>query len=77
VFTAGIGENQPRVRELVTERLVWLGVELDRRANDRNAFKISTAASRIAVYVIPTDEEMVIAEECLAVLNSRDMPPQS
>ncbi|KQY12153.1 acetate kinase [Rhizobium sp. Root73] len=77
VFTAGIGENQPRVRELVTERLVWLGVELDRRANDMNAFKISTAASRIAVYVIPTDEEMVIAEECLAVLNSRDLPPQS
>lgn len=77
VFTAGIGENQPRVRELVSERLLWLGVELDRRANDMNAFKISTATSRIAVYVISTDEEMVIAEECLAVLSSRDFPPHS
>lgn len=77
VFTAGIGENQPRVRELVTERLLWLGVELDRRANDMNAFRISTSASRVAVYVIPTDEEMVIAEECLAVFNSRNLPPQS
>ncbi|CAN7712118.1 acetate/propionate family kinase [Rhizobium sp. LjRoot98] len=77
VFTAGIGENQPRVRELVSERLLWLGVELDRRANDMNAFKISTATSRIAVYVISTDEEMVIAEECLAVISSRDFPPHS
>ena len=77
MFTAGIGENQPRVREPVTERPLSLGAELDRQANDMNAFQISSPVSRVAVYVIPTDEETVIAEECLAVLNSRDLPPQS
>lgn len=68
VFTAGIGENQPAVRKSITERLLWLGVELDPAANESNALKISAPASRIAVYVIATDEEQMIAEECLAVL---------
>ncbi|MEN3147225.1 acetate/propionate family kinase [Neorhizobium sp. IRAMC:178] len=71
VFTAGIGENQPEVRTRVADRLLWLGVELDAAANDSNALKISTPASRVAVYVIPTDEERMIAEECLAVLNAQ------
>ncbi|CAN7174498.1 acetate/propionate family kinase [Neorhizobium sp. LjRoot104] len=71
VFTAGIGENQPLIRERIAERLLWLGVELDAAANDSNALKISTPASRVAVYVIPTDEERMIAEECLAVLNAQ------
>lgn len=71
VFTAGIGENQPAVRKHVADRLLWLGVELDAAANDSNALKISTPASRVAVYVIPTDEERMIAEECLAVLNAQ------
>nr|WP_250809466.1 acetate/propionate family kinase [Neorhizobium tomejilense] len=71
VFTAGIGENQPEVRKHIADRLRWLGVELDTAANDSNALKISTPAARVAVYVIPTDEERMIAEECLAVLNSQ------
>ncbi|MDQ0132883.1 acetate kinase [Neorhizobium galegae] len=71
VFTAGIGENQPEVRTRVADRLLWLGIELDAAANDSNALKISTPASRVAVYVIPTDEERMIAEECLAVLNAQ------
>ncbi|CDN52712.1 Acetate kinase [Neorhizobium galegae bv. officinalis bv. officinalis str. HAMBI 1141] len=71
VFTAGIGENQPEVRKRIAERLLWLGVELDTAANHSNALKISTPAARVAVYVIPTDEERMIAEECLAVLNSQ------
>lgn len=70
VFTAGIGENQPKIREYVAERLRWLGIELDARANDNNAQKISTSTSRVAVYVIPTNEEQIITEECLQVLNS-------
>jgi len=74
VFTAGIGENQPLVRERIAERLLWLGVELDAAANDRNALRISSDASRIAVHVIPTDEEQMIAEECLSVLQAKDRP---
>ncbi|MCC2610358.1 acetate/propionate family kinase [Neorhizobium petrolearium] len=72
VFTAGIGENQPKIRKRVAERLRWLGVELDDDTNARNAVKISTSASRIAVYVIPTDEEQMIVEECLAILESME-----
>lgn len=69
VFTAGIGENQPLIRQEICDRLAWLGVELDPTANAGNAATISTASSRIAVFVIPTDEEQVIADETLAVLN--------
>ncbi|MGV2130818.1 acetate/propionate family kinase [Agrobacterium vitis] len=74
VFTAGIGENQPQIRKSVTEQLLWLGVELDATANEKSALTISTAASRIAVHVIPTDEEQMIAEECLSVLHAKDQP---
>ncbi|WP_108659174.1 acetate/propionate family kinase [Acuticoccus kandeliae] len=68
VFTAGIGENQPAVREAVIARLGFLGATLDAAANARNAETISTAGSRVAVHVIETDEETVIAEEAVAVL---------
>ena len=61
VFTAGIGENSAKVRSLICDRLAWLGVALDTEANDRNATRISTAASGIQVLVLPTDEESVIA----------------
>ncbi|MCQ1573294.1 acetate/propionate family kinase [Neorhizobium galegae] len=77
VFTAGIGENQPQIRKSVTEQLLWLGVELDATANEKSALTISTAASRIAVHVIPTDEEQMIAEECLSVLHAKDHPAAS
>ncbi len=68
VFTAGIGENQPRIRAAVCDRLAWLGLALDPSANEANAPRISTPASRIAALVIRTDEERVVAEEALAVL---------
>ncbi|MEQ1941916.1 acetate/propionate family kinase [Mesorhizobium sp. VNQ89] len=68
VFTAGIGENQPRVRAGVCERLGWLGVELDAPANAANAPIISSPKSRVSVFVIPTDEEQVIADETLSVI---------
>jgi acetate kinase len=67
VFTAGIGENQPRVRAGVCGRLGWLGVELDTEANDANAAVISSRASGAPVFVIPTDEEQVIADETVSV----------
>lgn len=69
VFTAGIGEHQPLIRAGVSERLSWLGLELDAVANGANAETISTGSSRIAAYVIPTDEEQVIADEAFSVLH--------
>lgn len=68
VFTAGIGENAPEIRERVCERLGWLGVDLDGEANRRGAAVISTPESRVEVRVIATDEEAMIAEHV------RDLP---
>jgi acetate kinase len=65
VFTAGIGENSPAVRGLICQRLAWLGVELDPKANAAGAATISAAASRVTVRVIPTDEERMIAMHTL------------
>lgn len=62
VFTAGIGENSALVRERVCLGAAWLGVELDEAANLAGDGQISTAASSVAAWVIPTDEEAVIAE---------------
>jgi acetate kinase len=72
VFTAGIGENQPEIRAAVCLRLMWLGIELDPAANFANATVISSRASRLAAFVIPTDEEQVIADEALAVLRGKN-----
>ncbi|CAN7680926.1 acetate/propionate family kinase [Rhizobium sp. LjRoot30] len=68
VFTAGVGENQPAVRAGICERLGWLGLDLDPVANAANAMLISTAESRTAAFVIPTNEEQVIAEETVSLL---------
>ena len=61
VFTAGIGENSRSLRERVCRDAAWLGVELDASANEHNGPRISTAASRVGAWVIPTDEELMIA----------------
>jgi acetate kinase len=71
VFTAGIGENQPEIREAICARLGWLGVALDTGANAKNSYSIGSAKSRIHVLVIPTDEQQVIAEETLALVGKR------
>jgi acetate kinase len=68
VFTAGIGENSSAIRTRVAEKLAWLGVVLDPAENAKNSLKISQAGSRIPVYVVPTDEERMIAEHTLSVL---------
>jgi len=68
VFTAGIGENSPRVRHDVCERLAWLGIAIDDTANASGAPRISQAGSSPAVYVIPTDEERMIALHTLGCL---------
>ncbi|NIZ62225.1 acetate kinase [Sedimentitalea sp. CY04] len=69
VFTAGVGENSPKIRALITEKLGWLGVEIDHAANKAGATCFSTPASSVALYVIPTDEELVIARHTLAVVS--------
>ena len=71
VFTAGVGENAPAIREAVARRLSWLGLELDPEANAKGAGRISAPGSRIACYVIPTDEELMIARHTLRVLRSQ------
>ncbi len=70
VFTAGIGEHQPSIRAAVSAHLGWLGVSLDAQANAANAVRISTLESRVAVFVLPTDEEQVIADETFSILHA-------
>lgn len=68
VFTAGIGENQPAIRQRVAARLNWLGIALDAEANGENNRLISTPSSAIQVLVMATDEEQVIAQECISLM---------
>jgi acetate kinase len=63
VFTAGVGEHAPAVRERVCARLDWLGASLDAAANARGDPCISAPASRLALWAVPTDEEQVIARQ--------------
>ncbi|MDA9492988.1 acetate/propionate family kinase [Bradyrhizobium sp. CCBAU 11361] len=68
VFTAGIGENSATIRARVVGQLGWLGVSLDPAENSRNSQLISRSESLIPVYVVPTDEELMIAQHTLALL---------
>ena len=67
VFTAGIGEHAVAVREAVCRQSDWLGVELDTEANDAGGPRISTASSRVSAWVLPTNEELMIARHTLAL----------
>jgi acetate kinase len=68
VFTAGIGERSPEIRKRVCARAGWLGIALDPAANQAGGPRISNAASKVAVFAIPTDEEQMIARHTLSVL---------
>jgi acetate kinase len=69
VFTAGVGENSPITRELVCKNLSFLGLELNKEANDtRGTVEISSTDSKVKVYTIPTDEEMVIARDTVNLI---------
>jgi acetate kinase len=61
VFTAGIGENSPDIRSRICHASAWLGLELDDEANGKRGPRISRAASRVSAWVIPTNEELIIA----------------
>jgi len=68
VFTAGIGENSPEIRELVAQQLEWLGVKLDAAANSERQVNISAVDARVPTFVVPTNEEMMIAKHTMNVL---------
>lgn len=69
VFTAGIGENSRVIRARVVEKMEWLGASIDSDANAANALRISRPESRVAVLVVPTDEELMIARHTVALLS--------
>jgi len=68
VFTAGIGERSAPIRAAVCRRLAWLGAALDARANDAAEAKIAAAGSRLGLWIIPTDEESMIARHSRTLL---------
>ncbi len=69
VFTAGIGENSAEIRQRICEASAWLGVELDHSANTNKALQISKLESKVSVWVIPTNEELMIARHTARLLN--------
>ncbi len=72
VFTAGIGEHAAPVRADICRRLAWLGLELDQTANAGHGPRISTPASPVSAWVIPTDEEAIIARHTWALAGGED-----
>ena len=71
VFTAGIGENAPLIRERVCRDAAWLGVELDAPANASGGPRIGTPASRVSAWVVPTNEELMIARHTQSLLRAK------
>ena len=70
-FTGGIGENDPELREYICDNLAFMGVKMDKEANKCRGkeIKISTADSGVDVFVIPTNEELAIARDTLAIIS--------
>ena len=68
VFTAGIGENSAEIRQRICESSAWLGIELDQFANVERQSKISSSRSKVSVWVIPTNEELMIARHTGSLL---------
>ncbi len=75
VLTAGIGENSPEMRARICARAAWLGLTLDESANHAGGPRISTPESRVSAWVIPTDEERMIAEHTVRLL--REQAPEN
>ena len=71
VFTAGIGEHAAPIRERVCRGARWLGIELDQAANStRGSHRISTADSGVLAWMIPTNEELMIARHTLGLISA-------
>ena len=76
VFTAGIGENSPEIRRRISEASAWLGIDLDDKANLAKGPRISKAGSRVSAWVIPTNEELMIARQTGLLLGLIEGVPQ-
>jgi acetate kinase len=74
VFTGGIGENAVAIRERVCRDAAWIGVELDEAANREGRGRISRVGSRVAVWIVPTDEELMIARHTQRLIAQADAP---
>ena len=74
IFTAGLGENQSKHRQAICDQLSCFGVKVDPELNKKmvggNEGKISAPDSKVEVYVIPTNEELVIARDTQAIINA-------
>jgi acetate kinase len=70
VFTAGIGENSAAIRERVCRDAAWLGLELDAAANAARGPRISTTGSRVSAWILPTNEELMIARHTRRLLGA-------
>jgi acetate kinase len=70
VLTAGIGENSAPIRQRICEAAAWLGLSLDSAANEKASARISTNDSKVSAWVIPTNEELMIARHTLAILGA-------
>ncbi len=68
ILTAGIGENSAIIRHLIMTELEWLGVKIDEQKNRENQYGISREDSKVQVFIIPTNEEGVIAQDVVEVL---------
>lgn len=72
LFTGGVGEHQPQIRDAVCGHLAWLGVAVNDAANSQNSTRIDASGSQIPIFIVPTDEEQVIADEARSILATRD-----
>lgn len=73
IFTGGIGEHAKEIRGAIGERLAWLGVRIDAAANNEGRERINASDSAVDVLVIPTNEELTIAQHCVAVLRATEI----
>jgi acetate kinase len=72
IFSGGIGENAPIIRSRICDGLNFLGIEIDEEENEKGSFRISTKTSSVKVYVIKTNEELMIAKSSLSVYKSSE-----
>jgi acetate kinase len=68
IFTGGIGENATQIRSMICAQAVWLGVDIDENANQGSANCISTPNAKVSVWVVPTNENLMIARHTLRLI---------
>jgi hypothetical protein len=70
VFTAGIGEHAPEIRQRACENSAWLGLQIDEAANEAGGPRLTTADSRASAWAIPTDEDLMIAQHTVRIVET-------